>query len=344
MIHQRRAFTLIELLVVIAIIAVLIALLLPAVQAAREAARRAQCTNNLKQVALAMHNYESAHGRLPPGRKGTSWGTWVIFTLPHLEQQGIFNAFNFMGNNTEGRGPYDTNFRFFGAANVTVAASRIGSLLCPSDVMISPSERSFILGPNTFYATQHNYVANFGSSVLLQPAIYPIGANATDPGAIAYAGAPFSDMGSPFVDIASVNFPPPSGGLADYAFSSFLDGISNTMLVSETVIGFNKDSRGFSWWGDGATFETYLAPNSPAPDRVNGGCSYPYMNNPPCIRLSTDQILETTFAARSRHTAGGVNAAIADGSVRFIKNSINLSTWRALSTTKGGEIISADAF
>lgn len=210
--RQRRAFTLIELLVVIAIIAVLIALLLPAVQAAREAARRAQCTNNLKQVALGMHNYESAHGRLPPGRKGTSWGTWVIFTLPYLEQQGIFNAFNFVGNNTEGRGPYDTNFRFFGAANVTVAASRIGSLLCPSDVVTSPNERSFILGANTFYATQHNYVANFGSSVLLQPAIYPIGANATDPGAIAYAGAPFSDMGSPFVDIASVNFPPPREG------------------------------------------------------------------------------------------------------------------------------------
>ena len=83
--QRRLGFTLIELLVVIAIIAVLIALLLPAVQSAREAARRAQCTNNLKQIGLAMHNYHDQQGTLPPGVKGCCWGTWLVFVLPYIE-------------------------------------------------------------------------------------------------------------------------------------------------------------------------------------------------------------------------------------------------------------------
>ena len=95
----RQGFTLIELLVVIAIIAVLIALLLPAVQAAREAARRAQCVNNLKQIALAMHNYESSNGCFPPGEKGCCWGTWQVFILPFVEQSGLFNSWNSYGSN-----------------------------------------------------------------------------------------------------------------------------------------------------------------------------------------------------------------------------------------------------
>src|SRR5262249_18446583 len=99
MFPQRRAFTLIELLVVIAIIAVLIALLLPAVQSAREAARRAQCVNNLKQIGLACLNYESGLGTLPPGTKGSLWGTWMLFVLPYCEQSGLYNAWNFMGDN-----------------------------------------------------------------------------------------------------------------------------------------------------------------------------------------------------------------------------------------------------
>jgi prepilin-type N-terminal cleavage/methylation domain-containing protein len=340
---RRRGFTLIELLVVIAIIAVLIALLLPAVQSAREAARRAQCTNNLKQIGLAMHNYESVHNKLPPGRKGTSWGTWLVFILPQMEQTAVANAFNFNGNNTVGRGPFDTDFRFFGAVNVTVAATQLNAFLCPSDVMSSPHDRSFVIGGNTFYATQHNYVANFGNSMILQPSVYPIGAQASDPGAVSFGGAPFTDIGSPFVDIASVNFPPPSLGLRDIGFNGILDGTSNTMLVSETVIGFNKDSRGFVWWGDGATYETYLPPNSSAPDRVDGGCSYPYQQNPPCLHLTSAQEIESTFAARSRHV-GGVHTVLADGSVRFVKNSINLNVWRALSTTQGGEIVGSDQY
>ena len=99
MLRSRRGFTLIELLVVIAIIAVLIGLLLPAVQAAREAARRAQCVNNLKQVALAVHNYHDTVGTFPPARKGCCWGTWQVFLLPFIEQSAAFNSFNSVGNN-----------------------------------------------------------------------------------------------------------------------------------------------------------------------------------------------------------------------------------------------------
>src|SRR5215469_6936953 len=97
MTRDRQGFTLIELLVVIAIIAVLIALLLPAVQAAREAARRAQCVNNLKQVGIAMHNYHSSSGSLPPGGMAIVDGTWQLFILPYLELNMMYNAYNQFG-------------------------------------------------------------------------------------------------------------------------------------------------------------------------------------------------------------------------------------------------------
>src|SRR5262249_24576202 len=129
--RHHRGFTLIELLVVIAIIAVLIALLLPAVQSAREAARRAQCTNNLKQIGLAMHNYESTNGTLPPGVKGCCWGTWLVFILPYVEQGPLFNAWNSTGNDRTAL--TDGDFRYWGATNTTVTYSRVAAYYCPSD-------------------------------------------------------------------------------------------------------------------------------------------------------------------------------------------------------------------
>ena len=117
---RARGFTLIELLVVIAIIAVLIALLLPAVQAAREAARRSQCVNNLKQIGLAMHNYHDVNGSLPPGVKSCCWGTWLVFVLPQIEQQSMFNAWNFGGDYLYYQGQYDAPLRYAGVARAVV--------------------------------------------------------------------------------------------------------------------------------------------------------------------------------------------------------------------------------
>src|SRR5271165_4791802 len=132
--ETRRGFTLIELLVVIAIIAVLISLLLPAVQSAREAARRAQCTNNLKQIALALHNYHDAIGTFPPGGiddvnwQGT-WWNWPAFILPQLEQRNVYNAINFSLPNIS----VLTNDLAAQDPNVTAWRSVINSYLCPSD-------------------------------------------------------------------------------------------------------------------------------------------------------------------------------------------------------------------
>ena len=326
---DRRGFTLIELLVVIAIIAVLIALLLPAVQAAREAARRAQCTNNLKQIGLAMHNYESAQSCLPPGWKGCCWGTWLIFVMPFVEQGGLYNAWNSSGNNLwTPPATYDLPFRYGGPTNLTVTRTRVNSYYCPTD-----GGNLNLVGGSGWPVTSQNYVANFGSTSATQEAYL---------NGVPFLGAPFTDMGSPiFSDYGFSNSP--ASGFSVVPFSKITDGLSSTMLTSEVLVGQGFDLRGFSWWFEGDSFNAYLAPNSTFPDVMQsaGYCNYPGMNNPPCTGATS--ILTVTTAARSRHP-GGVNVGMADGSVRFMKNSINLYIWRALSTTQGNEVISSDSY
>ena len=205
---NRRAFTLIELLVVIAIISVLIALLLPAVQAAREAARRSQCVNNLKQIGLALHNYISATNVLPPGRinshiagLGNCWGMYAQL-LPQLEQQVIFNCFNFNLPPDVDATPTVTTAE----ANSTGFMSFINTLLCPSDsdpvlVMVGSGNAG------TLNAT-HNYNVNTGSG-------YPV---------VQYPAAPLTGY--------------PNGTFYENSRSSpasFVDGMSNTVCVSETI-------------------------------------------------------------------------------------------------------------
>ena len=181
-----RGFTLIELLVVIAIIAVLIELLLPAVQAAREAARRAQCVSHLKQISLAMHQYHDVHAVLPPGKKACCWGTWLVYVLPHLEQQSLFNAWNSCGTNAPGLpAGYDLDLRYFGVANRTVTATRLEVYLCPSDQTNAPITAA--MNGITYACTSQNYAANFGNSIVIQ----------TDFQDIRFDGAPFVDIGSP---------------------------------------------------------------------------------------------------------------------------------------------------
>ena len=334
----RRGFTLIELLVVIAIIAVLIALLLPAVQAAREAARRSQCVNNLKQIGLAMHNYQSSNNCLPQGTRGCCWGTWLVTVLPFVEQNAMYNAWNASGNNDVPIGdPLDRLFRYNGVCNSTVTTSRISSYSCPSDP--NAQATSSLLGGGKL-VTSHNYVANFGNTTHQQGSL-------TD-NSITYPfmGAPFGDVGSPKADITTGTGQGATNRNVD--FNGITDGLSNTMMNSEVLIGqssgnMNYDLRGFSWWAYGASFTGYLTPNSTKPDWMQDKtyCNVAKIpSNPPCIE-GTNYLVFT--AARSKHP-GGVNAAFCDGSVKFMKNTVNPTTFMALSTARGNEVVSADAY
>jgi prepilin-type N-terminal cleavage/methylation domain-containing protein/prepilin-type processing-associated H-X9-DG protein len=347
---SQRGFTLIELLVVIAIIGVLIALLLPAVQAAREAARRAQCTNNLKQIGLAMHNYHDSTGSLPPGVKGCCWGTWLVFVLPYVEQQNLFNAWNFNGNDrTESL--FGTIHRYAGSTNATVSSSRVSAYLCPTDgtntmlTGIGPT-----LGGKKFATTSQNYVVNFGNTIITQPPYYQYN-NVNWP----FLGAPFIDMGAPDADISSGVQQGTVAGTINFA--GIPDGLSNTVMTSEVIVGHQPaksyDLRGFSWWGYGCQFTTFYTPNTTLQDvmQVGGYCgSVP--PNPPCTGASGSLDPNTgvysnglgmTVAARSKHP-GGVNAGMCDGSVKFIKNTVDQATWRALGSTRGSEVLSSDAY
>jgi prepilin-type N-terminal cleavage/methylation domain-containing protein/prepilin-type processing-associated H-X9-DG protein len=315
----RRGFTLIELLVVIAIIAVLIGLLLPAVQAAREAARRMQCSNNLKQIGLALANYEGALGVYPPGR--TSWpNVWSSLAqmLPYMEGSNQFNSLNF------NYPPVDltSSGGLTNAPNTTGVGTTIRVFLCPSDSKdrVDPS-----FGPN-------NYVADAGTGTLNGGSFKVT------------AGSPLPD--GVFYDTSAVR-------VADIT-----DGLSRTIAFSETTKGTSQDSTTptpldpnnqfvitaaasitpatcaavASWSGDRgrewargsfilASYNHFYTPNSPSPDCSNTGRA------------------AAITAARSRHP-GGVNALFCDGHVQFVKNSVNLTPWQALSTRRGGEVVS----
>jgi prepilin-type N-terminal cleavage/methylation domain-containing protein/prepilin-type processing-associated H-X9-DG protein len=318
--HRTPGFTLLELLVVVALIGVLLALLLPAVQSSREAARRAQCMGNLKQIALAMHNYHGVHSVLPPGKKGCCWGTWLVYVLPQLEEQPLYNAWNSCGINADGVPTgYDLDLRYFGAANVTVTSTRLGVYLCPSDIANAPFTAA--INGRTYACTSQNYAANFGNTTVLQ----------ADYQGISFAGAPFVDIGSPLGDYGQP-------ARATVGFSAITDGTSNTLLLSEVVVGQGLDLRGFSWWGDAATFETFATPNSSFPDVLFSPLyCINQAPNPPCTSATT--ALPEMYAARSRHP-GGVNVAMVDGSVRFIKDTVDLLVWRITSTSAGAEVVS----
>jgi len=312
----RRGFTLIELLVTISIIGLLISLLLPAVQAAREAARRTQCTNNLKQIGLGMSNYHESVGTLPPGMKGWGWGTWQLFVLPYIEQQSLYNAYNQLGDSLN-EATLSGSLGYMGAANLTVTQTRLSSFTCPSDSPNAPRGG----------VTSHNYAGNFGNTDTAQDRMI-VG--------IAFGGAPFTNIGAD-----------PTGrvkGQRTVAISQFQDGTGHSVLAAEVVQGQGEDLRGFSWYGPNSAFTSFLGPNSPSPDILQDTsyCSYPFGSNPPCVTTLTSTSLPAMMAARSRH-AGGVGVVMGDGSVRFIKNSMAMPVWRALSTIRGSELISDDA-
>ena len=302
MTRQRRAFTLVELLVVIAIIGVLIALLLPAVQAAREAARRSQCSNNLRQVSIAMHAHHGVHGELPAGINGSFayWGTWQTNLLPFLEQGVLADAYNFR--------------RGYGAAqNIeNVTSKRLATLTCPSDK------------PSTGFKgiTCHNYAVNFGNTAIdYNPAGGYDARQLETFNGVEFGGAPFAQ------------------GKA-FTVGHITDGSSNTLMAAEVVQGTHGDLRGFSWWGLGAIFVSWIGPNSASPDVISfiDFCQ-DVSPNPPCIAPGSETS-PVMMGSRSRHP-GGVNVAMCDSSVRFISDAVLLDVWRSISTSQGDEPIEA---
>ncbi len=321
---RSQAFTLVELLVVIAIIGILVGLLLPAVQAAREAARRMQCSNNLKQLGLAMHNYESAYKKLVGGvgRFGCCWGTWQVGVLPYMEQSNLYNLYQNYGGSDPGP-------RYAATVNLNVTRSRIPSLTCPSDTPNAP-----ILS-----VTSHNYAVNYGNTSFFQTQL-PL----TPP--INFLGAPFMAY------TGSTSDDGPNGAAAAATFTRFYgkhqslasitDGTSNTLMVGEILQGRQNDLRGFTWWGGASGFVTYMAPNSSAPDVVTGGNCVSLAANPrmPCT-TSTTASRPRMMGARSLHT-GGVQVAYCDGHVSFISDSVDYIVWNGVGTAAGGEVVTIE--
>ena len=312
--NEKKGFTLVELLVVIAIIGVLVALLLPAVQAARESARRSQCTNNLKQLGVAVHNYgDTYRGALPVGEYSWGWGTWLVGMLPYIEQQNLYEQYRGFGG-INAAGGIDANFAYSAAVNQPVTRSTIKTYTCPTDNKVAPR------GVITF----HNYLANHGNTTLGRQGTF--GTSST--------GQPNRFGGAPFIQVSNSNSVPQVIRLAE-----IVDGTSTTLAFSETIKGQpgGQDLRGFAWWSSGAHFETHLLPNTSQPDIVEQEqyCVNRHPN-PPCAGPTSAN--PQNIAARSRHP-GGVQVALCDGAVRFISNNIALDTWRAISTTNSGEAV-----
>jgi prepilin-type N-terminal cleavage/methylation domain-containing protein/prepilin-type processing-associated H-X9-DG protein len=338
----RRGFTLIELLVVIAIIAVLIALLLPAVQAAREAARRSQCTNNLKQIGLAMHNYHSQADSFPIGasqapydlpNSSNNWCNWSAqaLMLNQMEQSAPYNAINFSF------APGNAGYGY--ACNSTVYDMKLAVFICPSD-------------GNTGVTNTNNYMASYGTStynttakssgIFAYQTTYSVpdvtdGTSNTVAFSEALVGGPAaaSTYRGNSTGNAGTN---QASGQMDVTVSGWTKVSADLTACTTQFLsaGGTSNDRGLRW-GFGAMgtsmFNTVVPPNG------GGTVQWGSCRVDCCVQARHGHYQ----VANSNHS-GGVNVAMADGSVRFVKNSINYATWWAIGTRAKGETVSADSY
>jgi prepilin-type N-terminal cleavage/methylation domain-containing protein len=305
--HSRRplrtAFTLVELLVVIAVIGLLIALLLPAVQAAREAARRAKCSNNLKQIGLAIAAFEDTYKRLPPGAvwssSGTKKGSMHVYLLPYLEQSSLYNAFDLNLTSIDGS-------TFPGTTNV-IASTVLPTLRCPTDSH-----------PDLYYdlLASHNYAASRGPTATFDNP----SCSCPNPWQ-ALAQAPFEDpqnFAGPFTRLGT------QVRLADVT-----DGLSNTIFVGEVRPQCSEHARnGWAASNNGNGFCTTLIPinfnscDDNASSACNRSCNW-----------------STELGFRSLHS-GGAFFALGDGSVRFVPQTIDHTAYQYLGAKADGHVAS----
>lgn len=307
--RRSRGFTLVELLVVIAIIGILIALLLPAVQAAREAARRSQCTNNLKQIGLALHMHHDQKGNFPPGHiangvapRRMNDSTWITAILRYVEQQTLDQQIDWI------------NEHFGGAHKVKEVTLTL--FQCPSDVRPEP---------NTVYdrCARGNYVANNGIGPMTEWWVageaFKLNQTITREPGLFYANSKMN-------------------------MSDIKDGTSHTAMVCEIrAVKDQKDGRGILHYTEGPLYHHNYTPNSLSSDQVRTTwcASQP---EAPCVgAFSGFNDRKLLLTARSSHP-GGVNLLLADGSVHFVSETIALDIWQALCTPKAapGEPVATD--